>query len=70
MSRHFIIYLILRMSILRNRIQLINNMNIVDLRNPDMPGEMMSVITMVVVEGDKGRVYFVFAVDVKCMIDK
>ena len=55
MSRHFIIYLILRMSILHNRIQLINNMNIVDLRNPDMPGEMMSVITMVVVGGDKGE---------------
>jgi len=54
MSRHFIIYLILHMSILHNRIPLINSMNIMDLRNPDMPGEMMSVITMVVVGGDKG----------------
>jgi len=69
MSRHFIIYLILRMSILHNRIQLINNMNIMDLHNPDMPGEMMSVITMVAAGGDKGECTS-FVVDVKCMIDK
>jgi len=55
MSRHFIIYLILRMSILHNKIQLINNMNIMDLLSLGMPEEMMSVITMEVVGGGKGE---------------
>ena len=53
MSRHFIIYLILRMSILHNKIQLINNMNIMDLLSLGMQEEMMSVITMEVVGGGK-----------------
>lgn len=55
MSRHFIIYLILRMSILHNKIQLINNMNIMDLLSLGIREEMMSVITMEVVGGDEGE---------------
>jgi hypothetical protein len=57
MSRHFIIYLILRMSILHNRIQLINNMNIMGLLSLGMLQEMMSVITMEVAGGDKGECF-------------
>ena len=59
MSRHFIIYLILHMSILRNRIQPINNMNIVDLLSLGIREEMMSVITMEVVRAGKKGVFFV-----------
>ena len=55
MSRHFIIYLILRMSILHNKIQLINNMNIMDLLSLGMQEEMMSVITMEAVGDGKGE---------------
>jgi hypothetical protein len=43
------------MSILHNKIQLINNMNIMDLLSLGMPEEMMSVITMEVVGGGKGE---------------